>query len=105
MPLDDAFQQNDIGVTFIVTVLQEDGKTPQDISDANSLNIFLIQPNLNVIEGPANFVTSGNDGQIYYISRSGDLGQVGIYKIQASYTVGSYILYTQKTNFLVEPNF
>lgn len=105
MSLDTVFQQNDIGITLIIEVLQQDGETPQDISPATALNIYLTQPNMSLITCAANFVSSGNDGQMYYISQSGDLGQVGIYKIQGSYNVGPDILYTQKTNFLVEPNF
>ena len=105
MGFDTALQQNDVGITFIVTVVEQDGVTPQNISSGTSLTIYLIRPDSSVISGSATFVTDGTNGQIQYISQNGDLSIIGIYKIQASYSVSSNVLYTQKTQFLVEPNF
>lgn len=105
MGFDTALQQNDVGITFIVTVVKQDGVTPQDISTATGLTIYLIKPDMSVVTGNAALVNAGTDGQMFYISQAGDLGQVGIYRIQGSYLVGSNILYTSKTSFLVEPNF
>ncbi len=105
MGFDTVFQQNNVGVTFIVTVVEEDGKTPQDISQATSTTIYLRRPDQSVISGSNGFVTDGTDGQIYYISLTGDLGVAGIYKIQGCYMVGGNVFCTQEQYFLVEPNF
>lgn len=105
MSLTTTLQQNDIGITFTVTVTKQDGVTSQDISSATSLIIYLIQPDGSVITGSASFVNTGTDGQMQYISQTGDLYQVGIYKIQGEYMVGGNTFYTEKTQFLVESNF
>lgn len=104
MGFDTVLQQNDVGVSLNITVVQQNGVTPIDISSATSLSIYLTQPGMNVITYAANFVNNGIDGLMAAITSAGDLSLVGIYYIQASYSIGKNIKYTDKTNFLVEPN-
>jgi hypothetical protein len=97
-------QQNDIGVTFVVQALQQDGVTPQDISGATQYTIYIKPPNGEYIAHTAALVTNGTDGQMYYNSVAGDLGSPGIYKIRASYAVSGGVIYSKSTQFLVEVN-
>jgi hypothetical protein len=102
---DTALQQYDVGVTFIVTVVQQDGITPQDISSATSTNIYIYRPDSSVLTESASFVTDGTDGQIQYVSGTDDLILFGLYKIRGSYSIGVDIIYTQRTQFLVQPTY
>lgn len=105
MSFDTSLQQNCVGITFIVVVTQQDGVTPQDISGATSLNMFLTKPDLSISSNEATFVTDGTDGKMQYTTQSGELSTIGIYKVQGEYISGSGVFYTQKTYFIVEPNF
>lgn len=105
MSLSTVLQQNDSGITFLITIVQQDGKTAQDISNASSLTMCITRSDGSVIHGGSFFVTNGQDGQMFYISGPTDLGVVGIYKIRGQWSVGANTFYTNKALFLVEPNF
>ncbi len=78
--------QNDT-VQFIVTISNDNGVV--NISTANITQLIFQRPltcgNLVV---NANFLTDGSDGNISYITQSGDLGIVGLYKLQAYVQIG-----------------
>lgn len=73
--------KNDIAVQLLLTI-QEDSAT-LDISGATSKSIVVKKPSGESNTYTASFYTDGSDGKIYYNTVSGDLDEVGLYKVQA----------------------
>ena len=97
-------QQNDVGVAVQIQIVQNDGKTPVNLSTDTGLTIDMYRPDGSNLSYPASFVNSGSDGLIQYISQSGDFSIAGLYKIQAAYLVGGNIKHTDTGSFLVNRN-
>lgn len=105
MSLSNIYQQNDIGIILTSIIYQSDGKTVQNISAASGLNFYLFRPDQGYLTKTAQFSTNGIDGQIEYITTSGDLSLAGIYRYQSSYNVmPNTLIYSDKTPFVVETN-
>jgi hypothetical protein len=77
---------NDIGTKFLLTV-KEDG-VALNISTATVKSIVFKKPSGTVVVKTATFETDGADGKIYYLSVSGDLDAIGLWKIQGKITMG-----------------
>lgn len=73
-------QVNDIKVRLKVTIVEDD--VPLSVAAATAKSIILMKPDGTVTVYPADFLTDGSDGIIYYDTVNGDLDQSGIYKIQ-----------------------
>lgn len=73
--------QNDIGTQFRCTI--KDDTTPVDLSSASSLQLIFTKPTGAQLTKTAFLYTDGTDGIIYYNTVSGDLNEVGQWKIQA----------------------
>ncbi|MCK9420230.1 MAG: hypothetical protein M0R70_12710 [Nitrospirae bacterium] len=93
---------NDIGTKFLVTV-NENG-VPLDISGATVKKIIFKKPDNTVVEKDAAFESTGGDGQIYYLSVSGDLNATGIWKLQAFVTLPAGSWHTLISEFKVIAN-
>lgn len=103
MPDSTVIQKNDEGVAFLVQVNDQDGNAI-NLSSASSINILFEKPDKTFVSKTASFVTDGTDGQIEYISITGDLNMVGRWQIQASYIKSSNLKYTSKDTFIVDSN-
>ena len=76
-------QENTIGTVFEYTVLDTDGVSPLDISDATVTELVFRKPNGVTITKTATFVTDGTDGKIQYVTVANDLQPYGAWEIQA----------------------
>lgn len=76
---------DDIGTVFIITINEctNGVSTVLDISAASTMELSFKKPSGVVDIHSAVFVTDGTDGQISYTIQSGDLDEVGEWKIQA----------------------
>jgi hypothetical protein len=92
----------DIGVRFIVTL--KDGTDIVDVSSASPKQIKFHKPDGTVVTKTADFYTDGTDGKITYITESGDINQVGNWKLQSFVGLGSYRFHSDVGRFTVYPN-
>lgn len=72
---------DDIGTRFTVTIMDDDEVV--DLSSYTTKQIILSKPSGEKLTKTATFLTDGTDGVIYYDSISGDLDEVGLWRIQA----------------------
>lgn len=93
---------NDIGTEFRITV-KDDGVVV-DVSGATTTQIIIRKPSGTVLTVSATLYTDGSDGIIYYNAVSGDLDEVGLYKIQAKVVIGAGTFYTSVGSFKVYCN-
>lgn len=89
----------DIGTSFRATVMDQDG-TVVDISSATRTMKFL-KPDRTVIEKPAALVTDGTDGQMEYVTVSGDLDMRGTWRMQGKVVIGAGTWHTDEYLFEV----
>ena len=80
--------KNDIGLTFKVTIKDEDDAV-KNISSYSTKQLIFKKPDGTILTKTASFLTDGTDGVIYYTTVSGDLDTVGIWRIQAYINDGS----------------
>jgi len=80
--------KDDIGTQFQLTVYTDTNGTILDISYATIIQIIFEKPDGTLITQDASFLTDGTDGILVYTSVSGDLNQVGKWKIQARLSDG-----------------
>lgn len=86
-------QQGDIGVSIIVAVTDPDG-FPVNLRTATSLTIRLQMPDQTTKNFTAVFLTDGSDGQIVYVTQTGDLSQAGEYGVQGIVVINAITKYT-----------
>jgi hypothetical protein len=79
--------KDDIGIRFLVTVLDENGDA-KDISSATTKQFIFQKPSGELLTASASFVNGGTDGQLSYTSVSGDLDEIGLWRLQV------YVVYT-----------
>lgn len=79
--------QNDIGTIFRVTIYN--GTPILDVSGATTKQILFQKPDGTAVTQTAAFFTDGTDGIIQYTTISGDLDQVGRWKLQAKVTLAT----------------
>lgn len=84
-------RKDDIGIRFTITI-QDDGSIV-DISAVTTKEILLKKPCGTLLEKSATFTTDGTDGKMYYDSISGDLDQIGSWKIQG------HIIFSSSSEF------
>lgn len=92
---------NDVGTQFKLTI--SDNGTVVDVSSATK-QIHFRKPDGTCLEKTANNFTDGTDGIITYITQSGDLDTVGMWKLQAYIDFGSTEFYSDLHFFRVHKN-
>jgi hypothetical protein len=81
----------DTNFVFFVTVTEDCAAI--DISAATSKVITFLKPSGEYVAKTATFTSDGTDGKIQYATVSGDIDEVGLWKIQAIVELGSGSLY------------
>jgi len=75
-------QLNDIGVDFVMTIVDQAG-VPVDVSSQTTLEICFRREDGSSFARDAEFVGDGTDGVVRYKSVSGDLDKKGTWEFQA----------------------
>jgi len=94
--------KNDIGVQFTVTLL--DDTDAVDLSSASTLQLLFKKPGGSLLTKTASFVTDGTDGKIKYTTISGDLDEVGSWKLQAYIVIAANSWHSDYIGFKVHRN-
>lgn len=96
--------QNDIGTRFLMTV--KDGSDLVNISGALSLRVDIRKPSDTIINRSALRLNDGSaiSGVMYYDTVSGDLNEIGNYKLQGLVTLPSGTYHTDIHTFKVHCN-
>jgi len=76
---------NDIGTIFELTLM--DDTVVVDVSTAITKEIIFEKPDKTTTVQTASFTTDGTDGKIRYVVISGDLDQIGSWRIQGKVTL------------------
>ena len=79
--------KGDIGTTLKTTV--KNASVVVDISAATTKNILLGKPDGTSLTKSGSFTTDGTDGDLEYATISGDLDQIGCWKLQAHIVTSS----------------
>jgi hypothetical protein len=95
--------QSDIGTLIQIQIVDCDS-VPVDISGATAKQMVLKKPNGESLIVSADFVNTGTDGLIKYMIQSGDLDQIGTWKIQGIVTIGAYVWHSNFESFKVLRN-
>lgn len=95
---------DDIGTPFILEVVNKKTGAPLDLSTASSLQIRFKAPGTVTVVKTATLFTDGKDGQIQYLSISGDLHTEGQWKMQAEVVVGTATWHSDVVSFQVASN-
>lgn len=93
---------DDIGVTFTFTITED--CVALNISAATSKVLFFQKPSGATVTKTATFLTTGADGDIYYLIVAGDLDEAGIWSVQAEVEFGSNSYHSETKKFKVLPN-
>ena len=80
--------KDDIGTRFLITIKDEDDAV-KNISTYTTKQLIFKKPSGTLLTKTASFLTDGTDGVIYYTSISGDLDEIGVWKLQAYLHDGS----------------
>jgi len=94
--------KNDIGTAFRVTV--QDGDTVVDVSGATIKQIIFQKPSGTTVTQTATFVTDGTDGQIQYVTVSGDLDEAGKWIMQGYVVLAAWQGHSDMYQFEVYEN-
>ncbi len=97
----------EIHVSDIGTILRNTIKNDNvvvDISTATTKNILLKKPAGSLLTKAGVFTTDGTDGQLEYVTISGDLDESGVWQIQAYIVIGSGEWHSDIKEFSVFPN-
>jgi hypothetical protein len=86
-----------VGFQFLFTVQNSNGVV--NISGAIP-NVVIRPPNGSSFIQTGSLTTDGTNGQFQYTTQSGDISQVGWYKLQGNLTLGSNIYYTNSWDFI-----
>ena len=95
----------DIGTTFRVQFRDEDGDVI-DVSSASTMEIRLEKPNNGTVTTKTGVhTTDGTDGQIEYVSVSGDIdvGEDGLWSYMGKAVVGTATWHSDTFTFRVHP--
>ena len=81
-------QKNAIGVAVVLTV--NEAGAAVDISAATSMQIIFAKPDGKTLTKTATFDSGGTDGKLKYSTIAGDLTKIGLWKVRASFILGSF---------------
>lgn len=101
MPADE-IHVGDVGTVFIVTI--KDGDDLVDISSATTKSLLFRKPNGDLLTKTASLVNDGTDGQMKYISVSGDIDVDGTWTLQGLVAIGTGSWHTDLHTFKVHRN-
>lgn len=77
-------QKGDTGVVIILTVYDDDGVTPWNLSVATATKQIILGPPAGSAKTvDATFTTDGTDGKLQYATVSGDIDVAGTWSVQA----------------------
>lgn len=93
----------DIGTSFRISIL-DCNSNAIDISNASTKQIIFKKPGGGSLTKTASFVTDGTDGLLEYNTISGDLDEVGTWKIQAYVVAPNGSWRTNFSSFKVHRN-
>lgn len=93
----------DIGTALQVQVWNCDTNTAFDITGLTSKHIKLAKPDASTVNFAADLVHPGS-GLIQYVTTSGDLDQVGIWRIQGIIDLNGGTFHTSIKDFTVYAN-
>lgn len=96
--------QDDVGTRLLVTV-QESG-VGYDLTSASGLQILIKNPSGTLLHKEASTLDDGSalSGVMYYDTASGDISQVGVYKLQAKVLSATTTFSTEVYTFPVNQN-
>jgi len=95
--------QDDIGTSFIATIVDEDGGVV-NISAATTKEMIFKKSSGTVVTKTASFYTDGTDGKLVYATVDGDLDEVGTWKVQAFVTLTDGSWHSSIQSFAVACN-
>ena len=95
--------QNDIG-TVIKVQISDCSDVAIDVSAADTKQIVFKKPSGELVTKTASFFTDGTDGIISYTIISGDLSEIGTWKVQGIVTIGSNTWHSSFESFKVYRN-
>lgn len=94
----------DTGVKFQLTLTDPSGNV-MDVSLANSVTLLLEQPfNLGVKSFTMTNVTDGKDGQVAYVTQTGDIAVAGNWRMQVKAQMPSGTIHSDVETFKVLKN-
>lgn len=96
-------QIKNAGIQLVITFLDENGNL-LDIYGATNLTIALQAPDGTQTSFPAQYVTNGLDGQIFYVTTATDLTEAGLWYVQGQVTIGGAVLTTALGQFEANSN-
>jgi DUF4097 and DUF4098 domain-containing protein YvlB len=94
----------DVGTKFLFTVQDCDDVNPLDVSTASSIEIMFKKPDGSLLTVVGTFLTDGTDGKVYYDTVSGDIDQIGYWKVQGKVTFPTGLFYSDIHKFQVYSN-
>lgn len=97
---------NDIGTVFLVTINDCVAGVPTvlDVSSATTLQLIFQSPSGTSTTQTASLYTDGTDGKVTYTSISGDIDEVGTWRLQASVVIGGGTFRSEVKSFRVHDN-
>ena len=84
----DTIYVDDIGTDLIMTIYECDCSTDPcteavaSLTGSTSMQMFIKQPDGDLLTRTASFVTDGSDGKIHYVTVTGDFDESGEYGLQ-----------------------
>lgn len=94
--------QNDIGTDFQAQILDQDSNIVA--LSGYTLAMIFLKPNNTKLNVVPTLLTDGTDGKVHYISASGDIDQVGLWRFQARVSLGAQQWDSNILGFKVYPN-
>jgi len=98
------YQLNDIGSPIGVVIYRADGTLESQLGSATTKQIILEKPSGETLTKTAVLVTDGSDGQMHYITVSGDLDETGTWNYHGYVVIGSGMWKTTVKTFEVLEN-
>lgn len=96
-------QQDDVGVVFLITVVDQAGAAV-DLSGATTISFIFQKPDDTLLVGTGTLATDGTDGKIQYEAEAGDLDVAGTWRYQTHVVIGGLSLYSTVIKFKVLQN-
>lgn len=96
-------QKGNIGTAFRIEIKDQDDVVV-DVSAATTIQIIFKKPGGDILTKTASFVTNGTDGMIQYVSQSGDLDTVGLWRHQGFVVQSGTEFWTDLAQFKVHRN-
>ena len=93
---------NDIGTAFRATIRDEDDAVVN--VSGGTFTMRFRKPDGTTVDKTATLVTDGSDGQIQYVSQSGDINQAGEWRVQGVVTLTTNTWRTAHKRFNVGAN-